>query len=664
MSGRCSFARASGLEASGVLAQFLAPDALEIVRDALRSEEAWIRFLQPSSRMGEHAARLRVRALLFDPSLPRACDSSDAARVDPDGWGASLGSDVAGWARASVRLPHDDVYHTLEEDEEDWERARAAGALPSRRDRPDVSAPLAPSSHPAPRVRVHVDVLDDAARVRLSIATTEDPLGDDHPAAASPAADAADPLVSAVARDDDDPTTRAWRGATARVRVARVDAARLSVADDDRVSDTAASRRPAPPPRTPAGMRAYLLGGDAARTTAEDVGRADRFPELAGLRSTVPPFPSTMARARRASEGETRPGNVSSAPVDAMSEADASATLARVVAEALLRPTDTDEEPTVPDRRLGDEETTTTTTAAESAVVDALVAAAGNLARSIARRLRVALDARATRARTAARWDWSNGASAAAVEAPCVATLAVRAAVAGGEATPASLIAYRRRGALERDRLAARVAATKVKAEGNAAVKATEAAAHAERPAATTEPTADPAPFASADFPFADALGFDATFASRPGSPSVTLPLGHPGRVPSPHLPALDAFVLAKQPAAAAATSAGAAAASGGPRLTADQLASLHAQFRAKGLQLTAANVRRYELLLQQQMAAMRHQGMGQGMGQGMVGGATAGAERMFAPPRPMSPGTHVVTGGKREGTAAGGGPAKRGRLD
>ena len=132
------------------MAQFLAPDALEIVRDALRSEEAWIRFLQPSSRMGEHAARLRVRALLFDPSLPRACDSSDAARVDPDGWGASLGSDVAGWARASVRLPHDDVYHTLEEDEEDWERARAAGALPSRRDRPDVSAPRASPSHTAP----------------------------------------------------------------------------------------------------------------------------------------------------------------------------------------------------------------------------------------------------------------------------------------------------------------------------------------------------------------------------------------------------------------------------------------------------------------------------------------------------------------------------------
>lgn len=599
--------------------------------------------------------------------------------MDPDGWGASLGSDVAGWARASVRLPHDDVYHTLEEDEEDWERARAAGALPSRRDRPDVSAPLAPSSHPAPRVRVHVDVLDDAARVRLSIATTEDPLGDgtDHPAAAaaSPAADASDPLVAAVARDDDDPTTRAWRGATARVRVARVDAARVSVADDDGVSELAASRRPAPPPRTPAGMRAYLLGGDAARTTAEDVGRAGRFPELAGLRSTVPPFPSTIVRARRAFDGDASPGKVSSAPVGAMSEADTSATLARVVAEALLRPADADEEePTVSERRHGDEETTTTTTtttmAAESAVVDALVAAAGNLARSIARRLRVALDARATRARTAARWEWSNGAAAAPVVAPCVATLAVRAAVAGGEATPASLVAYRRRGVLERGRLAARAAAAKVKAEENAAVRAAEAVAHAERPPATTEPTAaastaDPAPFASADFPFANALGFDATFASRPESPSVTLPLGHPGRVPSPHLPALDAFVLAKQPAAAAAATTGAAAAAasaaaGGPRLTADQLASLHAQFSAKGLQLTAADVRRYELLLQQQMAAMRHQGMGQGMG----GGATAGAERMFEPPRPMSPGTHVVTGGKREGTAAGGGAAKRGRLD
>jgi hypothetical protein len=663
MSGMCSFARASGLEASGVLAQFLAPDALEIARNALLSEEAWIRFLQPSSSR-EHAA-LRVRALLFDPSLPRACESSDAARVDPDGWGASLGSDVAGWARASVRLPHDDVYHTLEEDEEDWERARAAGALPSRLDRPDVPAPRAPSSHPAPRVRVRVHVLDDAARVRLSIAATEDPrIGENHPAAAaSPAADASDPLVSAVARDDDEPTTRAWRGATARIRVARVDAARVSVADDERVSELAASRRPAPPPRTPAGMRAYLLGGDAARTTAEDVGRAAWFPELAGLRSTVPPFPSTTVLAR--------PGKVSSEPVGAMSEADTSATLARVVAEALLRPPDANgakEEPTVSERRRGNDEetatTTTTTMAAESAVVDALVAAAGNLARSIARRLRVALDARATRARTAARWERSsNEASAAPGVAPCVTTLAVRAATAGGEATPASLVAYRRRGALERGRLAARVAAAKFKAEENAAVKAVEAAAEAERPPATMEPTADPAPFASADFPSANALGFDVAFASRSGSPSVTLPLDHPGRVPSPHLPALDAFVLAKQPeaAAAGAASAGAAsAASGGIRLAAEQLASLHAQFRAKGLQLTAADVRRYELLLQQQMAAMRHQDMGQGTG----GGATAGAERMFAPPRPMSPGTHVVTGGKREGTAAGVGAAKRWRLE
>ena len=258
MSGRCSFARASGLEASGVLAQFLAPDALEIVRDALRSEEAWIRFLQPSSRVGEHAARLRVRALLFDPSLPRACDSSDAARVDPDGWGASLGPDVAGWARASVRLPHDDVYHTLEEDEEDWERARAAGALPSRRDRPDVSAPRAPPSHTAPRVRLDVDVLDDAARVRLSIAATED--------AVPRGARDKNPLATAVARDDDDPTTRAWRDATARIRVARVDAARASVAEDERVPSPAASTRLAPAARpAPAGWRAFLVVGERGR---------------------------------------------------------------------------------------------------------------------------------------------------------------------------------------------------------------------------------------------------------------------------------------------------------------------------------------------------------------------------------------------------------------
>ena len=726
MSGRCSFARASGLEASGVLAQFLAPDALEIVRDALRSEEAWIRFLQPSSRMGEHAARLRVRALLFDPSLPRACDSSDAARVDPDGWGASLGSDVAGWARASVRLPHDDVYHTLEEDEEDWERARAAGALPSRRDRPDVSAPRASPSHTAPRVRLDVDVLDDAARVRLSIAATED--------AAPRGARDKNPLATAVARDDDDPTTRAWRDATARIRVARVDAARASVAEDELVPSPAASTRLAPPPRTPAGMRAFLLGEDSF----EDVGRANRYPELAGVRSTVPPFPSTTARKRRASCGETRPGvyepsaTSTSARAVAMSEVDAFAALARVVAEALLRPTNTlngydlsgwPDQTSTPVVERDEESATATTMAAESAAVDALAAAAGNLARSIATRLRVALDARVTRTRAEARRIESNGTSAAPVVTPCVATLAARAAVAGGEATFSSLVEYRRRGALERGRLAARAATATASARVKTEVHAVDAAVDAGRtsapssaavaPSAATElllanilgfasrsgsPSVTPplghpgrvsspnlpahdafvvsnqstaaaaaavAPSAATEFLLANILGF----ASRPGSPSVTPPLGHLGRVSSPHLPAHDAFVVSNQSTAAAATgTTSAPVAANGSRLAGEQLASLHAQFRAEGIQRDAANARRYELLVRQQMAAMRHQDMGQGIGQGMGlgmgGSATAGEERMFAPPRPMSPGTHVVAARKREGTAAGEGAAKRGRLD
>ena len=251
------------------------------------------------------------------------------------------------------------------------------------------------------------------------------------------------PARDAVARDDDDPTTRAWRDATARIRVARVDAARASVAEDELVPPPAASTRLAPPPRTPAGMRAFLLGEDSF----EDVGRANRYPELAGVRSTVPPFPSTTARKRRASRGETRPGvyepsaTSTSARAVAMSEVDASVALARVVAEALLRPTNTlngydlsgwPDQTSTPVVERDEESATATTMAAESAAVDALAAAAGNLARSIATRLRVALDARATRTRAEARRIGSNGTSAAPVVTPCVATLAARAAVAGG----------------------------------------------------------------------------------------------------------------------------------------------------------------------------------------------------------------------------------------
>ena len=453
-----------------------------------------------------------------------------------------------------------------------------------------------------------------------------------------------------------------------------VDAVRASVAEDERVPSPAASTRLAPPPRTPAGMRAFLLGEDSF----EDVGRANRYPELAGVRSTVPPFPSTTARKRRASRGETRPGvyepsaTSTSARAVAMSEVDASAALARVVAEALLRPTNTPngynlsgwpDQTSTPVVERDEESATATTMAVESAAVDALAAAAGNLARSIATRLRVALDARATRTRAEARRIGSNGTSAAPVVTACVATLAARAAVAGGEATFSSLVEYRRRGALERGRLAARAATATASARVKTEVHAVDAAVDAGRTSAPS--SAAVAPSAATELLLANILGF----ASRPGSPSVTPPLGHLGRVSSPHLPAHDAFVVSNQSMAAAATgTTSAPVAANGSRLASEQLASLHAQFRAEGIQRDAANARRYELLVRQQMAAMRHQdmgqGIGQGMGQGMGGSATAGEERMFAPPRPMSPGTHVVAARKREGTAAGEGAAKRGRLD
>ena len=119
--------------------------------------------------------RLKVRALLFDPSLcggdagcggegGRGCDPGErggsgggegkgdvvggsvrgpppssffrlptegfggggggGGRLDPRGWGALLSGHGSGWADAAsrLRLPIDDVYYTLEDEMEDWER--------------------------------------------------------------------------------------------------------------------------------------------------------------------------------------------------------------------------------------------------------------------------------------------------------------------------------------------------------------------------------------------------------------------------------------------------------------------------------------------------------------------------------------------------------------
>ena len=262
-------------------------------------------------------------------------------------------------------------------------------------------------------------------------------------------------------------------------------------------------RRDSPRRRERPRACAFLLGEDSF----EDVGRANRYPELAGVRSTVPPFPSTTARKRRASRGETRPGvyepsaTSTSARAVAMSEVDASVALARVVAEALLRPTNTPngydlsgwpDQTSTPVVERDEESATATTMAAESAAVDALAAAAGNLARSIATRLRVALDARATRTRAEARRIGSNGTSAAPVVTPCVATPAARAAVAGGEATFSSLVEYRRRGALERGRLAARAATATASARVKTEVHAVDAAVDAGRTSAPSSAAVAP----------------------------------------------------------------------------------------------------------------------------------------------------------------------------
>ena len=98
-------------------------EALDLIRDRLRTHTSWRAFVAtghqdadiptdgtsrggstvdgawPPARLAR--LRLRVRAILHDPSL-------QTPGFEPRG---------------------EDVYHTAEDDEEDWERARASGAL-------------------------------------------------------------------------------------------------------------------------------------------------------------------------------------------------------------------------------------------------------------------------------------------------------------------------------------------------------------------------------------------------------------------------------------------------------------------------------------------------------------------------------------------------------
>lgn len=124
MSGPLSHERAAGLEASGIWARWLGEgEALDLIRDRLRTHTSWRAFVAtghqdadiptdgtsrggstvdgawPPARLAR--LRLRVRAILHDPSL-------QTPGFEPRG---------------------EDVYHTAEDDEEDWERARASGAL-------------------------------------------------------------------------------------------------------------------------------------------------------------------------------------------------------------------------------------------------------------------------------------------------------------------------------------------------------------------------------------------------------------------------------------------------------------------------------------------------------------------------------------------------------
>ena len=550
-------------------------------------------------------------------------------------------------------------------------RARA-GALPSRRDRPDVSAPRASPSHTAPRVRLDVDVLDDAARVRLSIAATED-------------------AVPRGARDKTRSRLR-WRATTTippRARGAtppRESASRASTPPEPPSPKTnsfppAASTRLAPPPRTPAGMRAFLLGEDSF----EDVGRANRYPELAGVRSTVPPFPSTTARKRRASRGETRPGvyepsaTSTSARAVAMSEVDASVALARVVAEALLRPTNTlngydlsgwPDQTSTPVVERDEESATATTMAAESAAVDALAAAAGNLARSIATRLRVALDARATRTRAEARRIGSNGTSAAPVVTPCVATLAARAAVAGGEATFSSLgrVSPTRRararsiGGARGDgdgERAGENGGTRGRRGGRrgknvGAVVGGGGAVGGDGASAREHPRVRVATRISERHSTAWPSRARVVPASSRARRVRRLESINGGGGDGGHVRARRGEWFSERH-----STAGASVSSPISRTTRSSLATAAAPTSAPvagspARRRVAPNARRYELLVRQQMAAMRHQdmgqGIGQGMGQGMGWSATAGEERMFAPPE-----AHVA------GDARGGGEETRG---
>ena len=323
------------------------------------------------------ASRPRAAVRSF---LPRACDSSDAARVDPDGWGASLGSDVAGWARASVRLPHDDVYHTLEEDEEDWERARAAGALPSRRDRPDVSAPRAsPLPHRAarpPRRR-----RPRRRRARSPLDRRDRGCGAPRRARQKPARDRGGARRrrshhARVARRHRANPRRARRRRPSLRRRRRTRSPRRRRRDSPRRRErpracarfsSAKTRIRGRRAREPvSGTRGSSIDGSAV--SIDDGSNATRVPR------------------RDATRGIRTVGDFDERRAVAMSEVDASAALARVVAEALLRPTNTPNGYDLsgwPDQTStpvveGDEETATATTmAAESAAVDALAGRRG-----------------------------------------------------------------------------------------------------------------------------------------------------------------------------------------------------------------------------------------------------------------------------------------------
>ena len=369
-----------------------------------------------------------------------------------------------------------------------------------------------------------------------------------------PAARDKNPLATAVARDDDDPTTRAWRDATARIRVARVDAARASVAEDELVPPGGVdATRPAA--ANARGHACVLLGEDSF----EGRRRANRYPELAGVRSTVPPFPSTTARKRRASRGETRPGvyepsaTSTSAEPSAMSEVDASVALARVVAEALLRPTNTlngldlsgwPDQTSTPVVERDEESATATTMAAESVAVDALAAARGNLAEhrdATSRRTRRAGDAHeGGGASDRVEWD-VRGARGDAVRGDAR-------GAGGGGGGEATLVARRvsPTRALERGRLAARAATATASARVKTEVHAVDAAVDAGRTSAPSSAAVAPSA--------ARASAREHPRPRRdPDLRGVTPPLGHPGRVSSPHLPAHDAFVVSNQSTAAAA---------------------------------------------------------------------------------------------------------------